>query len=50
MRCGTKCFVVTYETEQETKTTEVQARSAVEARKMVRLNCQATKVIRLTKK
>lgn len=50
MRCGTKQFIVTYETERETKTTEVQARSAIEARKMVRLHCQATKVIQLIKK
>lgn len=50
MRCGTKRFIVEYETLEEKKQTEIQARTATEARKMVRLQCNATKVISLKTK
>jgi len=36
MRCGTKCFIVTIERDDEQAVKEVAARSQVDARKMVR--------------
>ncbi|WP_411843412.1 hypothetical protein [Salinicoccus sp. HZC-1] len=36
MRCGTKCFIITVEQENELITEEVPARSQVDARKIVR--------------
>lgn len=36
MRCGTKCFVVHYEIDGETKTMEMNTRTPAEARKVLR--------------
>lgn len=48
MRCGTKRFTVDYERQGTTQTTEVQARTAAEARKQIRITCGG-KVIRIKK-
>lgn len=39
MRCRTKRFTIDYEKHSTTQTTEVQARTAAEARKQVRMTC-----------
>ncbi|MBM7699216.1 hypothetical protein [Kurthia huakuii] len=39
MRCRTKRFTIDYEKHGTTQTTEVQARTAAEARKQVRMTC-----------
>lgn len=36
MRCGTRCFVVTFERDDEQITEEFKARSQVDARKIVK--------------
>lgn len=36
MRCGTKCFIVTVEHDDEIVTKELSARSQIDARKIVR--------------
>ena len=38
MRCGTRCFVVTYERDDKHVTEEISARSQVDARKIVKKN------------
>ena len=35
MRCGTECFIVTFEKDGAVYTKEAQARSQIEARRMV---------------
>ena len=46
MRCGTKRFTIDYERQGTTQTMEVQARTAAEARKQIRMTCGG-KVIRI---
>ncbi|MFC4984458.1 hypothetical protein ACFPFV_03765 [Salinicoccus siamensis] len=51
MRCGTKCFIVTIEMDQQTFVEEIGARSQAEARKMTRHHYgNEAKVKRIIKK